>query len=99
MRLPGRRSMHRSHVLRSHVLTISEAAVRDRTAEAMAHTAPVQVHMEAVIQAPTAEARMAEGIAQAPMAAPTGVAEGIAQAPMAAPTGVAEGVAQAPMAA
>src|SRR5215831_14208906 len=98
MRLPGRRSMHRSHVLRSHVLTISGAAVLDRTVEAMARTAPVQVHMEAVIQAPTAEARMAEGIAQAPMAAPTGVAEGIAQAPTADPMEAAEGIAQAPTA-
>src|SRR5215467_11367615 len=96
MDLPGRHSMHRSRILRTHVLTISEAAVRDRTVEAMARMAPVQVHMEAVIQAPMAEAPMAEGIAQAHMAAPTEAAEGIAQAPTVAPTAVAEGTARDP---
>jgi len=88
--------MHRSRILRTHVLTISEAAVRDRTVEAMARMAPVQVHMEAVIQAPMAEAPMAEGIAQAHMAVPMEAGEGVAQGPMPAPTEAAEGIAQAP---
>src|SRR5215469_11989533 len=97
MRLPGRRSMHRSRILRSHVLTISEAAVRDRTVEAMARMAPVQVPIVVVIQAPTAvEAPMAEGIAQATMAVPMEAAEGVALAPMPAPTEAAEGMALAP---
>src|SRR5215469_12548603 len=93
MDLPGRHSMHRSRILRTHVLTISEAAVRDRTVEAMARMAPVQVHMEAVIQAPMAEAPMVEGIAQAHTAGPMGAAEGIAQAPTVAPMAVAAGAA------
>jgi hypothetical protein len=61
----------------------------------MARMAPVQVHMAAVIQAPTAEAPMAEGTAQAPMAAPMEAAEGVAQAPMPAPMGAAADIAQA----